>query len=73
MHKDTARGSERSIGYDEKGFGVVGIGKYGLFQEGFLDLEEGLSWSTDHCHWAYLWVSDKRGLARLENPGMNFQ
>ena len=45
----------------------------GCFKNASLILEKATSWSTDHCHWAFLCVRESSGLARSENSGMNFR
>ena len=57
----------------KKGLVWLGKARTGCFRKAFLILEKAISWSTDHCHWAFLCVRDSRGLARSENPGMNFR
>ena len=54
--------------------GLVWLGKasMGCFKKASLILRKAFLWSTDHCHWAFLWVREWRGLARSENPDMNF-
>ena len=57
----------------KKGLVWSGKERTSCFRKASFILEKAISWSTDHCHWAFLWVSESRGLARLENPEMNFQ
>ena len=57
----------------KKGLLWSGKERMGCLRNASLIFAKAISWSMDHCHWAFLWVRDRRGLAKSENPGMNFQ
>ena len=57
----------------KKGLVWFGKARTGCFRKASLILMNASSWSMDHCQWAFLWVSDKRGLAMSEKPGIVFK
>ena len=57
----------------KKGFEWSRKARTSCFRKASLILRKAFLWSTDHCQVAFLLVKERRGLARLENPGMNFQ
>ena len=56
----------------KKGLVWSGKARMGCFRNTSLILEKAISWSTDHCHWAFLCIRESKGLAKSENPGINF-
>ena len=56
----------------KKGLVWSGKDRMGFFRNASFIQAKAILWSMDHFQQAFLWVSDRRGLARSENPGMNF-